>query len=437
MTDLELKLTAAMHELVDGHQAPPDMADRVLQLHRRRSGLAAAVAVGAALLILAALVPALAPGGAGQHDSGPGSRHTARPSPHRTGHHHHDAAPRLQRPRQVQARLRGVPMPSASRLRLLLSGTRPAWMSLPSGQLQPIAGLAANKGNFAFTRVVGGWSVYPFPPGPVCQPDCAGPAHLNYYLPGGASAATPIGRGYGVYASNGPGAVWLVRYPRARSSLDYGRAIAQEVTLSGQRLGSPQRMPAGYTLVRAAGPYLVLTPYSQGPGTVEDKLWDTRTRHVARTLPDVIAVGPEQIAWGPICGGCSVHLLDLATGVGVDVPLPHLTWAYNGTYTADGRYLALQLSTSRTSYGMALWTQVAVIDTATGHLTVLAGTAESPNARNQWQFGWQAGSDELVIAMPGRQDRFQIATWRPGQARLRVAATRIPRGMYPVLGEDD
>jgi len=257
---------------------------------------------------------------------------------------------------------------------------------------------------------------------------------MIYHLAGGATTVTAIARGYAAYASDAPGTVWLVTYPRTTSSMN-GRASLQQIPVSGQPLGSPVRLPAGYLPVRAAGQYLVLGPVDEGPSTVLYKLWDPRTGQVVRTLPDVIAVGPEQIAWGPTCSGCSVHLLSLSTGRRVSVPLAPLTWGYNGTFSADGRYLALQLSTSTFDGGMAVRTAVAVIDTTTGHLTVLPGTVESPRARYQWSFGWLAGADQLIIALPLPRDTLQVASWRPGQHHLQVATATIPAGMYPMVSE--
>jgi len=76
-------------------------------------------------------------------------------------------------------------------------------------------------------------------------------------------------------------------------------------------------------------------------------------------------------------------------------------------------------------------TRLVVADVAGGRLTVVPGT--TIGAGIGVDFGWQAGSFWLVADV-GLQDAWQVAVWRPGDARLYVAATRAPAGSWPVAG---
>ena len=49
-------------------------------------------------------------------------------------------------------------------------------------------------------------------------------------------------------------------------------------------------------------------------------------------------------------------------------------------------------------------------------------------------FGWQAGSGRLVAEV-SLQHGWQIAVWRPGEARLSVALAQAPSGSWPVADE--
>ena len=51
-------------------------------------------------------------------------------------------------------------------------------------------------------------------------------------------------------------------------------------------------------------------------------------------------------------------------------------------------------------------------------------------------FGWPAGSDSLVAEL-SFTTRAQLASWRPGAARLAIAALRSPRSPASlVIGQD-
>ena len=392
----------------------PEAVIREARRRQRRRWLAAGVAMVTVAAGAAAVIA----------DSGAGGR--PRPS----------GRPAAVTPRPAPSVMSGLPMPAGSSVRLLLTGRRPAWFSLATRRAEPIKGLPWNRAGYGFTRVVGGWSAQPYPAGPGCLPTCAGPPLPNYFIADGSPRAARIGPGYGVRASEGRGAVWLVTFRRSADDIFTTPARAQLVTTAERPAGPRVRLPAGYLIQRAVGGDLLLAPVSEGPGTVRYKLWDPAARRVARTFSDVIAAAPQQVAWGPVCAHCPVHVLDLLTGATATIPVLRGTWASNnGTFSPGGRFLAFLLTARMAPDGEAILWRIAVIDTRTRRLLAVPGSTLSLAAAQRLSFGWQASGHRLIAVLPTSGETLQVASWRPGAARLWVATGRIPRGASAVLGE--
>jgi hypothetical protein len=427
MTEIEHRLRAAMHAAVDGEEAPHDLVSLVMRRHRRHAALVAGLAT---LVVVAA---GAGPTALALRGGGPPSvaRPTSPTSP--TISSSSPAHPATPKPgHRTPSRLRGLPMPPGTSLQLLLTGPSPALFSLTTRTAEPIAGLPATRAGYGFTRVVGGWSVYPATTGPQCTPDCAGPPLPEYFLADGSLTATRIGLGFRVGASDRGGAVWLVTFRRSTDDIDTVHSSAQLVSTAGTPIGPRYQIPAGYLLERAVGGYLLLAATSQ-PGTPTYQLWDPRTGRTVRGFDNAIAADREQVAWIDACDNCPVHLLNTSTGKALTIGVPQRSWAYNGTFSSDGRLLAVQLSAGVTADGQATEARIGVIDVATRRMIVIQGSTVSLN--KSLYFGWQPGSHRLIVAWPQAGRSIQVAYWQPGDTRLRVTTTALPRGMSPVLGE--
>lgn len=440
MTDIERRLSDAMHAAVDGEQPPGDLIQSVMRRRRRYLVRVAGVAVIASALVI--VVPAAIAGQGDGRGDRPGGPRSASPtsfapssSPRPSRSPKPTRSPKLAR--RPPALMRGAPMPRTPGLRLLLTGRAPGWFTSATGQVQPIAGLPWGRTGYAFTRITGGWSALAYPRSQPCVPDCAGPRSAAYFVADGSPVASRVGTSHQVSAATGPGELWLARYRPGITDVSTASATATEVSPAGRRIGSPVRLPAGYLIQRAVGPDLLLMPVSQGQGPVIYRLFDPYARRVVRTFADVIAASPEQIAWGPICSGCAVHVLDLPTGRVVAVPVPPQMWAYMGTFSADGRLLAVQLSANSVPGGEAVWQGIGVIDVSSRLLTVLPGSGIRPPTAFALSFGWQPGGHLLIAVLAdGRTGAVrQIASWHPGASRLLVGKLAIPHGMSVVLGE--
>ena len=329
--------------------------------------------------------------------------------------------------------LAGVPVALGGDVRLLLTGARPGWFSPATGRFEPIGGLPESGSGYGFTRVAGGWAAQGYSPAtPSCQA-CAGQPSPVYFIADGQARATRVGVASEAAAAGRGGALWLTTYrPGADVSVTSG--IAQEVTLAGQPIGPRVRLPAGYVIDRAVGGALLLAPllapYSQGPGVVTDELWDPPTGRVIREFRNVIAASPEQIAWNPCGSRCPVYVLSLSTGASTSIPLAPGTWAVGGTFSPDGRLLAVQVSAAVTPDGYAAANRLEVIDLASHRMTAVPGTTIS--SRVGLSFGWQPGRDRLLAAVAGTST---VASWQPGDRYLSIQAARIPLGTALVLGD--
>ncbi len=329
-------------------------------------------------------------------------------------------------------RFAGVVMTSSSG-RLLLTGPQPGWLQVATGRFRPIAGLPEWRLGYEFTRVAGGWAVQRYSPAQATCQVCDAPPPV-YFIADGQTRATVVGAAYAAAAAATPGELWLTSYlPEANIGTTSG--TAQEVTLTGQAVGPPSQLPAGYVIDRAVRGGLLLTPYVQRPGLVTDELWDPATRRVVFEFPNVIAASSAQIAWNPCLGKCPLKVLRLSTKARLTIPLTVGTWADVGTFSSDGRLLAVQVASAVQSNGYAAATRLQVIELASGKVTVLPGA--TIGSQIAVSFGWQAGADLLKAALVRPSGLVQVASWQPGDKHLAVQVLSLPNGTWPVLGDHE
>jgi len=406
MTDIEDRLRSAMHAAVDGKEASArELISLVKRRHRGHTIRVACIAVLAALAVAV-------PGAITLHNwlGAPGPVPPVHRPPHPVKH--------------LPTKMTGLPLPAGTNFQFLVStGSGAAWYSTGTRRAEHIGGLPRSQGGYQFSGVYGGWiaaSNQSTSSTPCAVNICAGRAKEFYFIADGSPTATRTGAGYAVAASSRPGAVWLATYPRATATFT-GSETAQLVGTTGRPLGPRYHLPAGYLVVAAVGSYLQLNNDQNNNLTM---LWDPRTGRVLRYFDNVIATGPEQIAWSPDCRGCRVQILNVSMGTTVTTPIPgrnpnalSATFndaALNATFSDDGRLLAVQQPGR----------EIQVFDTATRTLTAIPGTALSGA---DWQnFGWQPGSHRLVISAGPNSTvgPAQLAYWQPADAALRVATVR-------------
>jgi len=396
MTDFEHRLRTAMHAAVDAQEASPgELIRQVRRRHRRHTALV----VTAVLAAILAVPAAIAAYGAIVRSSPPPVTHKITP-----------------KPGPLPSKLSGRPMPAGTQLQFLdVSG---AWATAGHA-ITLIAGLPApGMRPDVFVRVEGGW-VASSPVSPACQAaGCAGPPKEFYFFADGATRATPVGAGYQVAGASHPGAVWLMAYPRPGDDIAGTSASAQLISTAGRPLSPRYRLPAGYLIDRGVGEYLLLSGHDGA-----SVLWNPRNGPAIRQFADVIGAGPSQVVWTQGCARCRLQILNLATGDTVTTRIPGSQVATpRPVLSDDGKLMAVRLAGG----------PVGVLDTGTGALTVIPGTALSNAA---WlKIGWLGETHRLVIiaGLKANSGFVQFGDWQPGETRLTLAppsnlsATELP-----------
>ena len=235
-------------------------------------------------------------------------------------------------------------------------------------------------------------------------------------------------------APGAAGALWLTSYPPDADPAT-AAGTAQEVSISGRPLGPPLGLPAGYLITQATDRGLLLAPVTPRPGTMAYQLWDPAAPQASRTFEAVIAASTTQIAWAPPCAvRCRVLVLNLATGQQVTAELPAGRSVAAAAFSPDGSFLAVEVTFSSEADDGGQAVQLEVVSMASGRLMAVPGTWLSSDALIS--FGWPASSDSLVAEL-SFTTKVQLASWRPGAARLAVAVLR--RRQSPaslIIGQD-
>ncbi len=373
--------------------------------------------------------------GLGQHGAHtrPGA---AGPSPAIQG----ESAPGVPAPPSLPIKpvqMTGQPLPRDASLRLLLGGYRPAWLSVTTSRTEPIRGLPRRGNGYQLIRIAGGWTAQPFPGNHSNCANCAPRPPPVYYVADGSRAASRIGDADYTAPATAPGTLWLVTYRRG-ADMSAAAGTAQQVSVTGAALGPRLSLPAGYVIDQGTRAGLLLVQeQASGSSPVRYELWDPGTRRVTRSFVNVIAASPAEIAWMPACtAGCRVHVLRLPGGPAAEISLPGRSQSYDGAFSPDGRFLALLVTARVTASGWPAATRLMVAEVATGRITAVPGTMVG--SRIGVSFGWQARGHRLIadvpVGEPGHYE-WQIAAWRPGDARLSVALAQTPGGSWPVIDQ--
>ncbi len=305
-------------------------------------------------------------------------------------------------------------------LRLPDAATQPVWFSPANGRSAPIGGLPADQSGYQFTRALGGWAVQARAAAATSCGSCAGLPTPVWFLADGAQSVTPVGTANLVAPAATAGALWLTSYaPGANTATAAG--TAREAGAHGQ-LQPPVQLPSGYMIDQGTDRGLLLTPAGQQPGAALSRLWDPATRRSSQTFSHVLAVSPSAIASLSACSSrCRVQLLSLATGKHTTVALPAGNSVTGGSFSPDGQFLALQVSSGDTGDGGELGMTIEVATVASGRLAVVPGTFVSSDALVG--FGWPSGGDR-VVAEFSFTTKMQLASWQPGAASSAVTVIR-------------
>jgi len=326
----------------------------------------------------------------------------------------------------------GQPLPRSAGVWVLLGGHSPAWLSVGDARMEPIRGLPGSGNSYQFFRIAGGWAAQRFPVGDVACPNCAPRPLPVYYIADRSPVASRIAVADFTAPAATHGALWLVSYRRG-ANMRTAVGTAHEVSVTGAMLGPRLRLPPGYVIDQGTRAGLLLVQDMAGSGPVRYELWDPGTRRVTRSFENLIAASPAEVAWTPACTvHCQVRVLELPGLRVEEISLPGRTKAYAGAFSQDGQLLALLVATGTSAAGRNPPFRLMVATVATRRVTTVPGTTIV--GRVGISFGWQPGFHRLIADI-GVGNQWQIAVWRPGQARLSTALARVPYDSWPVIDQ--
>jgi len=241
-----------------------------------------------------------------------------------------------------------------------------------------------------------------------------------FYLADRAQRAISIGSASLVAPAAVKGQMWLTTYPPG-SELDRAQGVAQPYDGSGAKIGAPVTLPVGYRITQGTPRGLLLESLRLAGEIHAVRLWNPATGKVTRTFDGVVAVSATQVAYEPPCGvTCPVHVVDLINGYEAVLELPVASIVTAGSFSPDGRYLALQVSVGNSLSG-ASTLQFEVAAMPGGQPTVVPHTLVSSDELTG--FGWPDSGDDLVTEF-SFATRVQVALWAPGGPGLAVADVR-------------
>lgn len=306
----------------------------------------------------------------------------------------------------------GTVAPWAARARLPRTGARPAWFWPATGRVAAIRGLPEDRNGFAFIRVGGGWAIQP-----ASCAGCHAPPAPVFYLANGARQAVRLGSADLVAPAAAKDRIWLTSYP-AGANPARARGMARQYTGTGIAVGPAVPLPAGYRIAEGTGHGLLLVPSNPAGQAVTYRLWNPATGKVLRTFQGVIAVSATEVAYEPPCQlTCPVRVVNVSTGRARMIGLPATNTVLTGSFSPDGRFLALEVSANNNPDGASAM-RLEIASLPHGRLAVVPHTNVSSDALNG--FGWPEDRDVLVAEF-SFVGQVQAVLWSQPAGQLVVA----------------
>ena len=258
------------------------------------------------------------------------------------------------------------------------------------------------------------WAVVWQPADNASAPCGLGPGQL-YIIDAARSTAHLVGSEQGVVAAD-RGSLWTVTgvdlLPGQQLSVP---EQVQRISLTGAVLSRVYSLPLGWTVTKGLTPDLLLLARDLANGLDNWEAWQPSTGTVLGQYERVLATNAGVVAWvNNTCApdNCPIHLSPPSGGADRTVSLPAGAYAYDGSLSDDGTYLALSLSTGRDTQGAT--------DQDTGVLVDMASRAVHPIQQTKIPAG-ETGSLSLnfgpngwvIVSTPGANVTSQLAAYNP------------------------
>ena len=247
------------------------------------------------------------------------------------------------------------------------------------------------------------------------SPPCGLATGRLYIVDAVASTAQLIGSADRVVPGD-RGSVWTV----GGAALLPGEQLTvpeqvQRVSVTGRVLSPVYRVPVGWTAIRGLAPDLLLIARDLPAGLANWESWQPSTGAVVRQYASVLAAGSGVVAWVPftcVPDGCPVHLSAPTGTADRTISLPPGEYAYGGSVSDDGTYVALTVGTGVNPDGSTEQDSGLLIDVSSGAVRPIERTAVTASLSGNVGLNW-ASRGWLIVSIPGADGTGRIAAYNP------------------------
>jgi hypothetical protein len=273
------------------------------------------------------------------------------------------------------------------------------------------------------------WAVV-WQPAVTTSAPCGLAAGRLYIIDAATSAAHLLGTEQGVVAAD-RGSLWTVTgidlRPAQQLSLP---EQVQRISLTGAILSRSYSLPLGWTVIKGLTPDLLLLARNLANGLDNWETWQPSTGVVVGQYERVLAANAGVVVWvNNTCvpDNCPIHLSPPAGGAERTVSLPAGAYAYDGSLSDDGTYLALSLGTGVDAEGATDQDTGVLVDMATRAIHPIQQTKIPAGETGSLSLNW-APHGWLIVSTPGPNGNSQLAAYNPTTGDFVVSRHVPPAG---------
>ena len=326
------------------------------------------------------------------------------------------------------------PAPTNTGVRLLVTSNSATAgvgiFALDGGAISPVRGFPAGGCPVGSVFRIPGteqWAVV-WQPADNASAPCGLAAGRLYIVDAAASTARLIGSAERVVAAD-RGSLWTV------ASVDLLPAQqllvpeqVRRISLTGAVLSRVYSLPVGWTVIKGLTPDLLLLARDLANGLDNWEAWQPSTGAVLGQYERVFAANAGVVVWvNNTCvpDKCPIHLSATSGGADRIISLPAGAYAYDGSLSDDGTYLALSLGTGVDSQGATDQDTGVLVDMASRAVHLIqqtkipAGETTGSLSLNWASRGW------LIVGTPGPNATSQLAAYNPTTSSF-VVSRNIP-----------
>ncbi|HEY5051119.1 MAG TPA: hypothetical protein VII50_09465 [Acidothermaceae bacterium] len=325
------------------------------------------------------------------------------------------------------------PAPTNTGVRLLVAFSAPTGgvgiFALDGGAISAVRGFPAGgcpEGSVFRIRATEQWAAV-WQPTSASQP-CGLAANRLYIIDAATSTAHLIGSAEGVVTAD-RSSLWTVAGIDLRPAQQLlVPEHVQRISLTGAILSRVYALPVGWTVIKGLTPDLLLLARDLANGLDNWEAWQPSTGAVLGQYERVLDANANVVVWvNNTCApdNCPIHLSPPAGGADRVVSLPAGGYAYDGSLSDDGKYLALSLGTGVDSEGATDQDTGVLVDIATRAVHPIQQTkipaSETGSLSLNWgPHGW------LIVSTPGPNRTSQLAAYNPTTGTFVVSPHRTP-----------